>query len=224
MQNAKCKRGWALNFAFCILHFAFFSCASSHSANETPIAPLTAVSANEALHQLNARRAELPGARSLMRVHAAGHSFKAQLRVQQQRMELVVFTPLNTSAATLFADGDRITFLNHLTMTAWQGNASELAGSLHVFGSARPSDLALLLLGFPANSGTYEAASAGLVHASLGSIAVSFDPPSLPAQHVVVDSGSQHLEFEQLDVESTDEPLREPAIPRTYRQGGVPAI
>jgi len=203
----------------------FVSCATTHSASEAPIAPLTAATANDALQQLAARRAELPGARSLMRVHAAGRSFKAQLRVQQQRMELVVYTPLNTSAATLFADGDRVTVLNHLALTVWQGNASELAGSLHLFASAaRPSDLALLLLGFPASSGTYEATPAGLAHASLGSIAVSFEPPSLPAQHVVVENGGQRVEVEQLDVESTDEPLKEPSIPRTYRQGGVPAV
>ncbi len=201
------------------------SCASTRSANEAPIAPLTSATANDALQQLAVRRAELPGARALMRVQAAGHSFKAQLRVQQQKMELVVYTPLNTSAATLFADGERVTFLNHLTLTAWQGNASELAGSLRLFASAaKPSDLALLLLGFPVSGGTYQATPAGLAHASLGSIGVSFDPPALPAQHIVVDSGTQRVEFEQLDVESTDEPLREPSIPRTYRQGDVPRL
>ena len=42
-------------------------------------------------------------------VHAAQQSFKAQLRVQGDRMELTVYTPFNTTAATLYAEGDRVT-------------------------------------------------------------------------------------------------------------------
>jgi len=213
------------NFAFCILHFAFASCVSTRVANESPITPLTATSATDALQQLNNRRAQLPGARSLMRVRAGQQSFKAQLRVQGDRMELTVYTPLNTSAATLYAEGDRVTFLNHLQTTVWQGNASELAGALGLFAStAKPSDLALLILGFPATGGRYEATTDGLTHATLGSIEATFEPPSLPAKHVVVTHGAQGIEFEQLDVAATDEPLRAPKIPRDYQQGGVPRV
>jgi hypothetical protein len=213
------------NFAFCILHFAFFSCVTTRAANESPIAPLTATSAADALQQLNNRRAQFPGARSLMRVRAGQQSFKAQLRVQGDRMELMVYTPLNTSAATLYADGDRVIFLNNLQTTVWQGSASELAGSLGLFASAaKPSDLALLILGFPLSSGKYEATADGLSHATLGSIEATFDPPSLPAKHVVVEHGAQRIEFEQLDVAATDEPLTAPKIPRHYQQGGVPRV
>ena len=210
-------------YALCLLFLA--ACVSTRSANETPIAPLTANSASEALHQLNNRRAQLPGARSLMRVHAGQQSFKAQLRVQGDRMELTVYTPFNTSAATLFAEGDRVTFLNHVDRTQWQGSASQLAGSLGLFAtSANPSDLALVILGFPATTGTYDATTSGLAHATLGAISATFDPPSLPAKHVVVEHGPQRIEFEQLDVAATDEPLRAPKIPSGYQQGGVPRV
>jgi hypothetical protein len=158
-----------------------------------------------------------------MRVRAGQQSFKAQLRVQGDRMELTVYTPLNTSAATLYADGDRVTFLNHLDLTQWQGSASELAGSLGVFAS-KSSDLAFLILGFPSTTGRYDATPAGLAHATLGSIDATFEPPSLPAKHVVIDHGPQHIEFELLDVAQTDEPLRAPKIPRDYQQGGVPRV
>lgn len=211
-----------MKYFACLLLLA--ACATTRSANESPIAPLTAASAAEALQQLHARRAELPGTRSLMRVRAGQQSFKAQLRVQGDRMQLTVYTPLNTSAATLYAEGDRVTYLNNLQMTQWQGSASELAGSLGLFGASRPSDLALLILGYPASTGTYDATPAGLAHATLGSIDATFDPPSLPAKHVVVEHGPQRIEFEQLDVAATDEPLQAPKIPRNYQPGGVPRV
>ena len=208
-------------YALCLLILA--ACATTRPATESPIAPLSASSAADALQQLNARRAELPGARSFMRVRAGQKSFKAQLRVQGERMQLIVYTPINTTAATLYADGDRVTFLNNVDMTQWQGSASELAGSLGVFAS-KPSDLALLLLGLPGSSGTYEATPAGLAHATLGSITATYDPPSLPAKHVTIDHGGQHIEFEQLEVIATGEPLKAPKIPRDYQQGGVPRV
>lgn len=210
-----------MRYAFVVLLLA--ACASTSTRPEAPIAPLTATSAADALAQLQARRAQLPGARALMRVRAGQQSFKAQLRVQGDRMELTVYTPINTSAATLFADGDRVTFLNHIDLTQWQGSASELAGSLGVFAS-KPSDLAFLILGFPSTSGRYDATPAGLAHATLGTIDATFDPPSLPSKHVVIEHGTQRIEFEMLDVEATDDPLRAPKIPRDYQPGGVPRV
>jgi hypothetical protein len=208
-------------YALCLLFLA--ACATTRPAIESPIAPLTATSAAEALQQLAARRAELPGARSFMRVRAGKQSFKAQLRVQGERMQLTVYTPINTAAATLYADGDRVTFLNHVDLTQWQGSASQLAGSLGVF-ATKPSDLALLLLGFPAANGTYDATPSGLAHATLGTLTATFEPPSLPAKHITIDHGAQHVEFEQLEVIATDEPLKAPKIPRDYEQGGVPRV
>lgn len=201
------------------------SCASSRPVAEAPIAPLTATSSADALRELAARRAQLPGARSLLRVRAGQQSFKAQMRVQGNRLGLTVYTPFNTSAATLFADGDRVTFLNHMELTQWQGDASELAGSLGLFAStAKPSDLGYLLLGFPASAGEYDATASGLAHATIGSVSATFDPPSLPAQRVVVERNGREIVFEQLEVTATDEELRAPKIPRDYQQGGVPRL
>jgi hypothetical protein len=211
---------------FCILHFAFCilllaSCATT-THSESPIAPL-APDPNP-LQQLSARRASLAGARSLMRVRAGQQSFKALLRVQGDRMELTVYTPLNTSAATLYAEGDRVTFLDHLNLTQWQGSAGELAGALRIFATrVRPSDLALLLLGFPAG-GSYDAKATGLASATIGDITVAFDPPSLPAQHVVVTCGQQRIELQHLETIETGEPLHSPRIPHDYKPGGVPTL
>ena len=104
------------------------ACASTRSDHEAPLVPGTP------LDQVHA-------VRELMRVRATHgdrtESFKAQMLLEPatRRIELTAYTPLNTSAMTLFADGDRVTFLNNIQRTQWQGSASELAGSLGLFAS-----------------------------------------------------------------------------------------
>ena len=50
----------------------------------------------------------------------------------------VTGTPLGTSAMTLYADGDRVTFLNHIEQTQWSGRASEVT----LFGGVAPAQWA----------------------------------------------------------------------------------
>jgi hypothetical protein len=82
--------------------------------------------------------------RELMRVRATHgertQSFKAQLLVEPatKKVELTAYTPLGTSAMTLFADGDRVTFLNHIDQTRWEGSAGEVA----FFGGIEPAEWA----------------------------------------------------------------------------------
>jgi hypothetical protein len=82
--------------------------------------------------------------RELMRVRASRgartDSFKAQLLFEPKagRVELTAYTPLGTSAMTLYADGDQVTFLNHLDRTQWTGRASEVA----LFEGAAPAQWA----------------------------------------------------------------------------------
>lgn len=82
--------------------------------------------------------------RELMRVHATRgeqtQSFKAQLLVEPKanRVELIAYTPFGTSAMTLYADGNQVTFLNHIAQTQWSGRASDVA----LFGGVAPSEWA----------------------------------------------------------------------------------
>jgi len=106
------------------------------STNETPLQPGQPL---DSVHSI----------RSLVRVRATNgektESFKAQLIVEPstQRVSLTAYSPIGTSAMTLFADGDRVTFLDHVNRTAWQGSAQ----SLDLFDGAPPASWALRILG-----------------------------------------------------------------------------
>ncbi|HEY2322684.1 MAG TPA: hypothetical protein VGJ82_07440 [Thermoanaerobaculia bacterium] len=114
-----------------LLAFLVLGCASSHTGNEAPFV------AGTPLDQVHA-------VRELMRVRATHgertESFKAQLLVEPKtnRVELTAYTPLGTSAMTLYAEGDRVTFLNHIAQTQWTGNASDVA----IFGGIAPAEWA----------------------------------------------------------------------------------
>lgn len=163
------------------------ACGSTRSANETPLAPGTP------LDQIHAIR-------TLMRVRATHgdrtDSFKAQMLVEPatHRVELTAYTPLNTSAATLYADRDQVVFLNHVDQTAWQGSADQVA----LFGHTEPAAWALVILGYaqPAN---------GFV--------LSRDTPG----HLTLTRGADKLEVTQLETSSTDASPQPPPIPSGYR-------
>src|SRR3989442_12593223 len=137
------------------------ACRTTRPPNAEPFSPLTSSTPTEAAQQLASRRSEFRGERSLVRVRLPQISARGQLQVDSAgRMLMTVYTPVGTSAARLFIDGDQVIFLNDLQSTAWRGKASDLAGSLAMFGH---SDLPLLLIGLPAagvNDVTY--ASGGI--------------------------------------------------------------
>jgi hypothetical protein len=149
----------------------------------SPIEPLTATSAAQAHEQLLARREHFNGMRSLMRVRATVNgktqSFRAQLHVQDaQKMELIAYTPVGTTALTMKADGNRITTDPQVAPDAF--------GFLRETGLT-PAQMGMLLLGIPPTEDMrLEFAAAGLLSASPGAMTVQFDPPSFPPQRVVV--------------------------------------
>ncbi len=198
------------------------ACSSSHSG--APIAPVTAPSADAAMHELQARRAAFTGARSLLRVRAMANgkttSFKAQLEADDHgRMRLTAYTPLNTPAITVFADGDRVLFLDHGHETVWRGDAREFAKSFGFFASAlTPAQMALLILGLPPSDDVhYETAASGLARAEVGDVVVTFDPPSYPPRHVLVQRAAQRLEIEHLETAAMSEGVEAPEVPASYQ-------
>src|SRR5687768_16384467 len=157
------------------------SCATGRPAG-APVAPISAPTADAAAAQLRAQRENFAGMRSLMRVRATTggntQSFRAQLAVHDaQRMELIAYTPVGTTAMTMKADGDRITTDPDVPPASF---AFLRAAGL------TPADTAMLLLGLPPRDDLrVEMTAGGVAAASAGDIRVVFEPPAFPAQRVI---------------------------------------
>jgi hypothetical protein len=204
-----------LRFAvLCALAFAV-ACRSGRppaGAQEAPLSALTATTNEDAMRELLARRAAFAGARSYMRVRATSNgksqSFRAQLQVDAKgRMLLTAYTPVNTSAMRLYADGDRVTLYNDLERTKQEGSSAELAKSVGFFApSLTPAELALLIIGYPPSpsAGKFVTTPAGLASASVGDLSITYDPPQFPPVHVVVERPGQKLEIEHLELVASD--------------------
>jgi hypothetical protein len=186
-----------------LLLFAVSACRTG-APTGAPIAPLTATSAAEAMQQLQARRAAFRGAKSLMRVRATTggktQSFRAQLVVHdEQRMELIAYTPVGTTAAVIHAEGDRVSVDNRMEGTKTEGDVSQVFGFLGTV--LPPAEMSMLILGLPPREGlAYDVDAAGLRQATLGEMTATFDPPSYPASKVVVTWRNDRVEIEHLEV------------------------
>jgi hypothetical protein len=174
-----------MKFATVVLCAALLVSCRTGRPTGVAVAPLTATSADEALQQLRERRAHFTGMRSLMHVRATingkTQSFRAQLHViDAQRMELIAYTPVGTTAMTMKADGDRITSDPPI--------APEAFNFLHDAGLT-PAQTAMLLLGLPPlDDLRLDYSATGLKAASSGAMTVRFEPPSFPASRVIVTS------------------------------------
>lgn len=185
--------------AVCAALALLLSASACRTARPTgaPVAPLTATTAAEAQQQLQARRASFDGVRSLMRVRATANgqtqSFRAQLAVHDaQRMELIAYTPVGTTALTLEANGHQV--------TTDPAVAPEAFAFLRESGLT-PAEMGMLLVGLPPRADLpYEFAAGGLSRVSLRDVVVTFDPPSFPAQNVVVTRGADRVEITHLEV------------------------
>jgi hypothetical protein len=161
-----------------------------------PVSPLSALTVDNAITQLRARRAEFRGMRSLMRVRATRNgqtqSFRAQLVVHNaRRMELIAYTPVGTTAMTMKADGDRVT----TDPAVPPGSFDFLRASGLV-----PAEVGMLILGLPPRDDLQiEVTPAGISAATSEGITVTFDPPAFPAKHVIVTRGSERIEIEHLE-------------------------
>jgi hypothetical protein len=199
------------------------ACRTTRPAGEeTPVAPLTSASPADAARQLTARRAQLTGKRSLLRIRATNgdrsQSFRAQLQLDAGgRMLLTAYTPIGTTAIRLYADNAEVVFINDLEGTWWHGSAADFASSFGFFGSTPPYAMALLIAGLPSDGITSDYAAAGLSRATIGDVAVTFEPPSYPPQHVSIVRGAQKLEIETLESAMTTASVAKPEVPSGYR-------
>jgi len=210
--------------AFFLLIALLAACRTARPAGEeTPVLPLTSTSPADAARQLTARRAQLAGERSLLRIRATNgdrsQSFRAQLQIDNSnRMLLTAYTPLGTTAIRLYADASEVTFINDLEGTWWHGSAPDFANSFGFFGATSPYSMAQLIAGLPADGAiTYDYAVAGLSRANVGDVAVTYDPPSYPPKHVTIVRGSQKLDIETLESLMTTASVAKPEAPNGYR-------
>jgi hypothetical protein len=193
------------------------------AGEETPVAPLTSNSPTDTARQLTARRTQLTGERSLLRIRATNgdrsQSFRAQLQIDNSnRMLLTAYTPLGTTAIRLYADASEVTFINDLEGTWWHGTAADFANSFGFFGTTSPYSMALLIAGLPAEGPiTYDYAAAGLSRANVGDVAVMYDPPSYPPKNVTIVRGVQKLQIETLESAMTTARVAKPEAPSGYR-------
>ena len=181
----------------CVALLLLTACRSTRPTG-SPVAPLTAGTVEEAQAQLREQRANFRGMKSLMRVRATANgktqSFRAQLIVHDaQRMELIAYTPVGTTALKMKAEGDRVT--------------SEPPVSPEAFAFLRragitPAETAMLILGLPPRDDVpVSFAVSGIARATAGGITADFDPPSFPARRVVIttDNGDR-IEIEHDEV------------------------
>ena len=179
-----------------LLSLLVVSCRTARPTG-APFVPLTATTAEDAATQLRERRESFRGARSLMRVRAMVNgkteSFRAQLIVHDpQRMELIAYTPVGTTALTMKAEGDRITT-----------NPAVAPGSFAFLRESglTPAQTGMLLLGIPPSDDLrVEYAAGGLAAAYPGPMTVRFEPPSFPAKRVVITNGADRVEIEHVEV------------------------
>ena len=172
------------------------SCRSTRPSG-SPVVPLTATTAAEAEAQLRERRGSFRGMRSLMRVRATTggktQSFRAQLIVHDaQRMEMIAYTPVGTTALKMKAEGDRVTSDPPVAPEAFEFLRS--AG-------ITPAETAMLILGLPPREDVAVTfAPGGIAQAAAGDVTATFDPPAFPARQVVITRGADRIEIEHLEV------------------------
>ena len=145
-------------------------------------------------------------------------SFRAQLQIDNSnRMLLTAYTPLGTTAIRLYADASEVTFINDLEGTWWHGTAADFASSFGFFGTTSPYSMALLIAGLAPEGPTYDYAAAGVSHATVGDVVVTYDPPSYPPKHITIARGAQKLEIETLESATTTASVAKPVAPNGYR-------
>ena len=181
------------------------SCRSAHVSGPAVVPLQTAAT----LEELFARADSFGGARSIaqVRVTTGGEtrSFRAQLIVaNRQHMQLIAYTPVGTTAATITADGDHVTVVDALHGSTIEGSAERMLAPYGFFtGGLTPAEMGMLLLGYPPrHEMTYQTTAAGLSRATTGDIVVTFDPPAFPARHVVIEHGSDRVEVDHLELAS----------------------
>lgn len=202
------------------------------------IAPLTAVGPPEAWQQLVALRGGTIESHARMRVVDGDRrrSFSATLAAGENRFSLTAFTPVGTAAFTIYGEGEKVVFADHIHYAYWKGDFADLARRLRLpsteLGAA---DLGWLLMGVPAGGDSspctsgdsgciagpgmeYRVGAAGLEGVTLdGGVTIGYDPPSFPPARVVMSGGDgRSLELEHNETRHAPKPPQPPDLTR-YR-------
>jgi hypothetical protein len=153
---------------------------------------------------LRARLASLHQVQALLRVRVTNgeqtESFRAQVVVRGDHMELTGYTPIGTTAVSVIADGDRVQYRDSIHNEQWSGTAADLARKVGFFvPEVRPAQMALLLLGYPTVANV-SATPTGLSRAEVGDVVVAYDPPVHPPRNVTVVRGAQRVEIVVLEI------------------------
>jgi hypothetical protein len=185
----------------------FVACRTARLPDEAPIPPLQAATAEDALHALRQRQAALTDVHALVRLRVTTpertDSFKASVTVaKDQQMELTIYTPLNMTAVSITAQGQSVTIRDVIHGTTVRATGADLARMYGIFlPNVIPSDMALLLLGFPSvGDAKYEATATGLRRAVVGDAVIDYEPPVQPVQMVRVVRTDQQVEMTVLKI------------------------
>ena len=186
--------------AFALLTATLFlmSCRSTRPSG-SPVTPLTAATVEETAAQLRERRANFTGMKSLMQVRATVNgktqSFRAQLIVHDaQRMELIAYTPVGTTALTMKANGNAVETKPDVPPDSFDF----LRGA-----GLTPAETGMLILGIPPREDvSVTFGIGGIANATAGGMTADFDPPAFPAKRVVITRGADRIEIEHLEVVS----------------------
>ena len=189
-----------------LLVVGFAACRTARLPDEAPVPPVSAPTAQDALSTLRNRMANLVDIHALLRVRVTTpertDSFKAALTVSNhQQMELTIYTPLNTTAASITSNGSSVTIHDAIHRTDETVTTADLARTYGIFlPNVPPSDMALLLLGFPSVAdATYYPTPTGLQRAVSGDTTIDFAPPVQPVQTVTVTRPGQKVEITVLE-------------------------
>lgn len=223
-----------------LIGFFFASCA-------TPPGPATT---NEAVERLFAARQNFEGASSLANVRVTGkggQSFRAALTIDAGgAMNLSALTPFGTTAAQVRIEDDRITLINHLRNTWWDGRLDQLSGGHALAEAFRVEGLSYLLTGLPPWSDqdrvSQEIVSEEFTRLSQGplslilsrsgimtglldlgddEIAIRFEGQSIPPAKLQVSSSidpTRVVQFEHINLEFKSVTLNPLRIPADYRR------
>lgn len=195
-MNGMHRRAIAGGTLLIALLLSLTACRSTRPSG-SPVTPLTARTVEEATAQLRERRAGFRGMKSLMQVRATSNgktqSFRGQLIVHDdQRMELIAYTPVGTTALRMKANG--------FAIDSDPAVPPESFAFLQNAGIT-PAETGMLILGIPPRDDVAVSfAATGIARATAGGITADFDPPSFPARRVVVTRGADRIEIEHLEV------------------------
>jgi hypothetical protein len=214
--------------------FLLAGCRSS----APPVAPLAAAGPLDAWQQLVAFRDGSIESHARMRVVDGDRtrSFSATIASGGNRFSLTAFTPVGSSAFTIYGDGSSVVFVDHVHFAYWKGEFVDLAQRLRLPSTDLvAADLGWLLMGIPAGEAggrcavdepgciagegiEYRVGAAGLERVTLASgVTIAYDPAAFPPSRVVLSGNDgRRLEIDHQETHRAARPPKPPDLAR-YR-------